>query len=60
MTGQAREEEDLSGKFTVVVRKTTILHKLCCDGVGSHRTFPVCNVDLPVSLFGVCHALRLE
>ena len=22
--------------------------------------FPVCNVDLPVSLFSVCHALRLE
>ena len=22
--------------------------------------FPVCNVDLPVSLFRVCHALRLE
>ena len=34
----------------------------CCDGMELvvTGTFPVCNVDIPVSLFSVCHALGLE
>ena len=50
----------ISGKFAIVVWKATICTSCAAMELAVTRYFPVFNVELPVSLFSVCHALRLE